>query len=287
MATYETVLYERQGNIAHISLNRPERLNAFNEAMIGELQSALKEAEADDDVKVVILKGSGRAFSAGIDLSIVFLVYGGGTRKDDPKPSQRSRLHWDRLVFHDLLKTILYCWKPTIAQVQGYCIGEAFYVQMACDLTIAAEDAKMGHSEQRLGFAGAHPMIIPEVLLIGQKRMRELSLTGRLITAREAEAWGLINRAVPPEQLEAEVERTAQAVCLLPRDGLAVGKAQTHLAYEALGMTTSFVQGYIGHTLFTNLRWEEGEYNFIRERREKGAKAAFHERDARYGQYGY
>ena len=76
MATYETVLYERQGNIAHISLNRPERLNAFNEAMIGELQSALKEAEADDDVKVVILKGSGRAFSAGIDLSIVFLVYG-------------------------------------------------------------------------------------------------------------------------------------------------------------------------------------------------------------------
>jgi len=277
MTTYETILYERRDNIARITLNRPEKLNAVNVTLTRELDEAIAEAEADDEVKVVILKGAGRAFCAGHDLSEIYFVYGGGVRKEDRRPSQRARLHWDRWAVHNH-----HCWKPTIAQVHGYCIGEAFYIQMACDLTIATEDALMGHPEQRLGFAGAHPMVIPEILLIGQKRMRELSLTGRLITGKEAEAWGLVNRAVPADKLAEETERLARAICLLPKDGLAIGKAQTHLAYDPLGMTSSFVQGFIGHTLFTNLRWEEGEYNFVRERREKGTKAAFHERDARY-----
>ena len=172
--------------------------------------------------------------------------------------------------------------KPTIAQVHGYCIGGGLYMSLCCDMTIAAEDAKIGHSEQRLGFSGAMYVFPIEVALIGQKRARELLLTGKLIDGKEAERIGLVNQVVPADQLEAETRKLARSMTLLPRDGIAIGKAAARLAYDSMGLSSAFGQGYLGHTLFTNIRYEPGEFNFIKRRRDVGTREAVKERDARY-----
>ena len=174
--------------------------------------------------------------------------------------------------------------KITISQLHGWCIGGGIYFPLLCDLAIAAEDAKLGLTEQRLGFSGSGVCGITHMILtIGMKRALEMLLTGKIISGKEAAEIGLVNKAVPEEQLDEEVLKLAKALALLPRDGIAIGKATRHLIYDRLGLISDFIPGYISHTLFTNLRWEPDEYNFFKERRDKGsAKAAFKERDKRY-----
>lgn len=286
MPNFETLLYESSDKIARITFNRPEKLNAINLQMIDEIVQAVDLAEKDDDVNVVIFRGAGRAFSAGFDLTQVFFMYGGGTGKPGEKrPSQRSRLHRDRITL-DMLRRILYCWKPTIAQVHGYCIGGGLYITQACDIVIVAEDVQLGHPEQRLAFAGATFMLVKELVQVGPHRAREMLLTGKLINGHEAERFGYANRALPADRLEAEVEELARGIALMPRDAIAVGKAQTFLAFDTLGFGANMTQAVIGHTLATNIRFEDDEFNFLRERREKGTKTAFHERDSLWASHG-
>ena len=284
----ETLIYEKEdfeeGSMVTITMNKPETLNALNIEFSREIDDAFTEVEHDDDVKVVVIKGAGKAFSAGYDLGRVYFVYGGGTGKPEDKsrrPSQRSRLAYDRWRSESLRRIFLLD-KITIAQVHGYCIGGGLYMSLCCDMTIAAEDAKIGHSEQRLGFSGTMYVFPIEVALIGQKRARELLLTGKLIDGTEAERIGLVNQVVPADQLEAETRKLARSMTLLPRDGIAIGKATARLAYDSMGLSSAFGQGYMGHTLFTNIRYEEGEFNFIKRRRDVGMREAFKERDARY-----
>lgn len=284
----ETLIYEKEdfeeGSMVTITMNKPETLNALNIEFSREIDDALTEVEQDDDVKVVIFKGAGKSFSCGYDLGRVYFVYGGGTGKKEDKsrrPSQRSRLAYDRWRSESLRRIFLLD-KITIAQVHGYCIGGGLYMSLCCDMTIAAEDAKIGHSEQRLGFSGAMYVFPIEVALIGQKRARELLLTGKLIDGTEAERIGLVNQVVPADQLDAETRKLAKSMTLLPRDGIAIGKATARLAYDSMGLSSAFGQGYLGHTLFTNIRYEEGEFNFIKRRRDVGMREAIKERDARY-----
>ena len=287
MMSSETLIYEKEdfeeGSMVTLTMNKPETLNALNIEFSREIDEALTEVEQDDDVKVVVFKGSGKAFSAGYDLGRVYFVYGGGTGKAEDKtrrPSQRSRLAYDRWRSESLRRIFLLD-KITIAQVHGYCIGGGLYMSLCCDMTIAAEDAKIGHSEQRLGFSGAMYVFPIEIALIGQKRARELLLTGKLIDGKEAERIGLVNQVVPPDQLEAETRKLARSMTLLPRDGIAIGKAAARLAYDSMGLSSAFGQGYLGHTLCTNIRYEPGEFNFIKRRREVGMREAVKERDAR------
>jgi enoyl-CoA hydratase len=288
MMSSETLIYEKEdfeeGSMVTLTMNKPETLNALNIEFSREIDDALTKVEQDDDVKVVVLKGSGKAFSAGYDLGRVYFVYGGGTGKPEDKsrrPSQRSRLAYDRWRSESLRRIFLLD-KITIAQVHGYCIGGGLYMSLCCDMTIAAEDAKIGHSEQRLGFSGTMYVFPIEVALIGQKRARELLLTGKLIDGKEAERIGLINQVVAADQLEAETRKLARSMTLLPRDGIAIGKATARLAYDSMGLSSAFGQGYLGHTMFTNTRFEPGEYNFIKRRRDVGLREAVKERDARY-----
>jgi enoyl-CoA hydratase len=288
MMSSKTLIYDKEdfeeGSMVTLTMNKPETLNALNIEFSREIDDALTKVEQDDDVKVVVFKGSGKAFSAGYDLGRVYFVYGGGTGKPEEKsrrPSQRSRLAYDRWRSESLRRIFLLD-KITIAQVHGYCIGGGLYMSLCCDMTIAAEDAKIGHSEQRLGFSGAMYVFPIEVALIGQKRARELLLTGKLIDGKEAERIGLVNQVVPADQLEAETRKLARSMTLLPRDGIAIGKATARLAYDSMGLSSAFGQGYIGHTLFTNIRYEPGEFNFIKRRRDVGMKEAVKERDARY-----
>jgi enoyl-CoA hydratase len=284
----ETLIYEKkdyeEGSVVTLTMNKPESLNALNVEFSREIDDALTRVEEDDDVKVVVLKGAGKAFSAGYDLGRAYFVYGAGKGKPEDKtrrPSQRSRLAYDRWR-SESLRNIFNLNKITIAQVHGYCIGGGLYMSLCCDLTIAAEDAKIGHSEQRLGFSGAMYVFPIEIMLIGQKRARELLLTGKLIDGTEAERIGLINQVVPPDQLEEETQKLAQSMTLLPRDGIAIGKACARLAYDSMGLSSAFGQGYLGHTMFTNVRYEAEEFNFVKRRRDAGLKNAIRERDARY-----
>lgn len=284
----ETLIYEKEdfeeGSMVTLTMNKPETLNALNIEFSREIDEALTEVEQDDDVKVVVFKGAGKSFSCGYDLGRVYFVYGGGSGKPEDKsrrPSQRSRLAYDRWR-SDSLRRIFLLDKITIAQVHGYCIGGGLYMSLCCDMTIAAEDAKIGHSEQRLGFSGAMYVFPIEVALIGQKRARELLLTGKLIDGTEAERIGLVNQVVPADQLETETRKLARSMTLLPRDGIAIGKATARLAYDSMGLSSAFGQGYLGHTLFTNIRYEPGEFNFIKRRRDVGMREAVKERDARY-----
>ena len=284
----ETLIYEKEdfaeGSVVTLTMNKPETLNALNIEFSREIDDALTKVEEDDDVKVVVLKAEGKAFSAGYDLGRVYFVYGGGTGKPEDKtrrPSQRSRLAYDRWRSESLRKIFLLN-KITIAQVHGYCIGGGLYMSLCCDLTIAAEESKIGHAEQRLGFAGAMYVFPILVSLVGHKKAREMLLTGRLLDGKEAERIGLVNKVVPKEKLEEETRKLAKSMTLLPRDGIAIGKACSRLAYDSLGLTSGFAQGYLGHTMFTNTRFEKGEYNFLKRRRDIGLKEAVKERDARY-----
>lgn len=283
--SYKYIIYEKDGALAKITFNQPDKLNALG--LVGrdedaaEFYDALEDTEKDDDVKVVIIKGAGRAFSVGHDLKKVGFVYGFGTGKggEQQRPSQRIRLRKDRMGLADDLLKIFLCSKITIAQVHGYCIAAGLDIALMCDLTIAADDTILGRPEQRLGFAGCgFPSFQIMVAMIGLKRTVDLVLTGRQVSAAEAEQMGLITKSVPKEKLSENVEKLAKALCLLPKDGIAIGKAMRHQIYSQMGLT-NLVPGYVSHTLFTNLQWAEGEFNFFKERRDESTKAAFHKRD--------
>jgi enoyl-CoA hydratase len=288
MEEYKNIIYEVDGNVARVILNTPHNLNAMN--LIGEGEDAKEfydayaRAAKHDDVKVVILKGNGRALTVGHDLTKVGFVYGFTTSKEDRRPSQRMRLDMDRRALHDALMTNIFLHpKITICQCHGYCYGGGMLFPLLMDLAIASEDAQFGSVEQRLGFSGSGvPYITHLIYTVGMKRALDLLLTGKTISGKEAAEIGLVNKAVPIENLQNEVEKLAKAITLLPRDGIAIGKATRHIIYERLGLTASFIPGYISHTFFTNLRWEDDEYNFFKERRSKGAKAGFHGRDERF-----
>ncbi|MEK7848530.1 MAG: enoyl-CoA hydratase/isomerase family protein [Chloroflexota bacterium] len=266
---YKFVVYEKDGEIARITLNRPEKLNALSYVWAGEdfaeVVAAAKEADNDDDGKVVIFKGAGRAFSAGQDLSKVGFVYGFSTDKNARRPSQRIRLKLDREGLWDAFQHLWLCRKLTIAQVHGYCLEAGIMLAMTCDFIIATDDAQIGWPGQRLGFAGSGEWSFgPLVYSIGLRRALDLWITGRIISGKEAADIGLVTRAVAPDKLEEEVNALASQLCVYPRDGIAIGKATRHLFYDMFGITgMSHTIGYITHTMFTNLRYEPGEWNFF------------------------
>lgn len=289
---YKYVLYQKADGIATITFNRPDKLNVFNmmgtkEGVWTDMLDALTEAEDDDEVKVVIIKGAGKAFCAGEDLSQAGFVYGFGTGKPgERRPSQRIRLKYDKKFMEDWLR-LLYSPKITIAQGHGYCLGAGTMVLLFCDFAMVAEDAVLGFIEERIGTAGsANPFVMSLILTVGLKRARDLVFTGRRFSGKEAAEMGLVTKAVPADKLEEEVQALAKDVSLLPRDGIAMGKASLELWLNIMGMHTASVSAaYMSHTLFTNLRWEPDEYNFFKQRRDKGLKDSLHGMHDRFATY--
>ena len=273
----DTVIYERQGKIAKIILNRPEKLNAMSANMRWDIVRCIDMLEKDDNVSVGIIKGNGRAFSAGGDLGGVYSRYGGGTRPDgrSMRPSQRARLWVDESNGQFVVR-VSNCWKPLICQTHGYCLGWGLILSNACDITITADDCLFGHPEQRQAFGGG--VSVAEILLLGYKKAREMSLLGTKVDGKEAERIGWVNRSVPADQLETEVEKVAEAISMMPRDALAIGKVSTLMSLEALGVRRGIASTLL-HTMATNLRFEPDEMNFIRERSKQGTTKAIHKRD--------
>lgn len=286
---FEKIICEKDGQIGRITLNWPEKLNPWNPdiriGLSGGFTAALDYLEEDDDIKVVLIKGAGKCFSAGADLNLVGSPYGMGVKDMKEgrtrRPSQRIRLLTDTRMGNFFKRLFLYP-KITIAQVHGHCIGIGVIIVNCCDLAIAAEDAEFSRRDQRLGFAGNAADFIQMVYNLGLKRSLGYLLTGEPIDGTEAARVGLVNKAVPFKELDKEATKLCESITLLPRDGIVMGKAMRELAYETLGLNTGLTQHHIGHAMFTNIRWEADEYNYFKKRLDDGSKSAFQGRDARY-----
>ncbi len=284
---FKKIIYEKQDGIAKITYNKPEKLNAVCQDMIDEILAALKDARYDETIKCLIYTGFGdKAFCVGHDMNIFKQWYGFSPDKKTRKETQEFKLRRDRKLAEYYNEMLLFP-KVTIAQVNGKAIGAGMMVIVACDMAFAADTATFSHSEMRFGHGGTTYILPFQIAQYGYKRARQLALTGETIDPAEAKRIGIINDYVPADKLEEEVLRYAKAVCLTPADGIAIGKAHIHMALDAMGITSGFASGYVGHALFNNLRYGEGDYNFFKNAAEKGLKAAVHERNDRYEKLGF
>ena len=280
----DTLIVEKDGPVVRLVMNRPDKHNALRFDDLDRLVAALREAEEDDDVKVIVLKGNGPSFCAGHDYNDALRSYGLEPAADGRKPrrpSQRSRLLRDRklgmnyMAFQNALK-------PVIAQVHGHCTGVGMYLVELVDLALCAHDTHFSHAEQRLGLAGNTWHMNSQILMYGAKKARELMLMGSVFDGPAAERMGLVNLSVPKEDLDRTVHAWATRIAKHPRDALVTGKAMHQMAMENLGAAEQFARGFVGHTLGTNLRFEDDEFNFLRERAREGTTATFKQRDQRF-----
>jgi enoyl-CoA hydratase/carnithine racemase len=211
----EPVLYRCENGVAEVTLNRPRALNAINGAVHYGLLRALEQAAADDAVRSVVIRGSGRAFSAGGDLKAV------AAGEDVGHPKRLGQAIWDLP-------------KPVIAAVHGYCLGQACEVAAVCDLTIAAASAVFGEVEINHGWGPPLP-IVPFAL--GLKQAKEVLLLGDMISAEVALRMGLVNRVVADEDLDAEVATITARIAGLKPEAVAANKQLVNSRYEAAGFT--------------------------------------------------
>lgn len=280
-AVAQSVLYEKKDGKAYITFNRPGKRNALTYAAFDRMMALLEDAQRDDDIRVVVIRGAGGHFCAGHDLAEIGSEYGFDPSGKGRRPSQRARLDFDRRHLQQF-RDLLYCSKPTVALVRGYCVGAGLHIVEACDLAIASDAARMGHPEQKAGLAGAAYMTAWNIMAAGPKKARELLLIADVLAPQEAVQMGLVNKVVPDDELEAAGEEWADRIARLPRDAIAIGKAAAHMALDSLGMTSQFTHGYVLHALSTNIRYESDEYNFMKQRRENGVRAATHGRESRF-----
>ena len=229
---WSTIAYEKKDRIAHIQFNRPDALNAIDLDMMRELPEALKEAEADDEVRVIVLSGKGKSFGAGYDLKIDWEEAFGGAHAHNMRAMLRSCL--------DLELTPWDCAKPTIAMVRGHCLAGSCELAMMCCLTFASENSVFGEPEIR--FSTAPPVIIMP-WIVGLKKARELLYTGDLIDAREALRIGMVNRVVPDDRLEEETFKYARRAAVIELEGLKTIKAVINRSAEIMGLRQAFDYG--------------------------------------------
>src|SRR5262245_37622329 len=266
---YQTILYERRGPVARITLNRPRVLNALSVELIREFGDAFDRLEADEAVRAVVLTGAGRAFSAGYDL------------KESGAQKARGVVEWRQRLERDVRFTLRVwdCPKPVIAAVHGYCLAGACDLAMMCDLTIAAEGTLFGEPEIRFG-SGVVTLVMPWV--IGMKKTRELLYPGfDRVTAEEALALGLVNRVVPPDRLATEALALAEEIARNDPEAVKLTKIALNRTYERMGIRDALAMNLELDTIMeaaeTPMR---REFNRIRDA--QGLKAAIAWRDARF-----
>ena len=209
------VLTESAGGVMTITLNRPDKLNAITRAMLDELAAALRKADKDDKVGVVVLTGAGRAFSAGVDLTEL------GGRKLDNGGVGGSLDQPARKVIDAIIKLP----KPVIARINGHCYTGALEIALACDLIVCASEAKLGDTHTKWGLRPSWGMSARLPSAVGRRRAKELSFTARAITGAETVAWGLANRAAPLAELDAAVKEFTDGILANSREAIAAYKA--------------------------------------------------------------
>jgi enoyl-CoA hydratase len=249
-------------------LDRPDKLNALNGALVAALTRALDAAEANPDVRVIVIEGAGRAFCAGYDLT------------EEAEGAIGGPAAWRDLLAVDVAATLrlLDSPKPVVAQVHGYALAGGLELAMACDLIVAAEGTQLGEPEIRYGSA---PVTLLMPYLIGQKKTRELLLTGDLVDAAEAERIGLVNRVVPADRLAAEVDALADRLARTPPEVMRLTKRMLNRAMDAAGFRDAVQAGIdLGAIINAADTPEQREWDTIVRR--DGLRAALAWRDRRY-----
>jgi enoyl-CoA hydratase len=279
--SFETLLYGVEDRVATITLNRPEQLNTIVPPMPDEIEQAIGLATNDDDVRVIVLRGAGRAFCAGYDFS------GGGTGWDEPGSDPREWEPGDDFRWVTQPQTgptpkqmsIWTTLKPVIAQVHGWCVGGGSDFALCADLVIASEDARIGTPYSRMWGSYLSGMWLYR---LGLTKAKEHALTGRPLNGRQAADVGLINDAVPFAELESTVAALAADLASIPSSQLAAMKLIVNQAYENMGLASTQALGPILDGLMRNT---PDALSFIEKAEREGVRSVVAERDGRFGDY--
>jgi enoyl-CoA hydratase/carnithine racemase len=275
MANYETVIFEKvEDKICRLTLNRPEKLNAMSPKLLEELDSVLNAFEDDADASVLIIRGAGRAFSAGYDLNA------GASSSSSSSAPRRFTVSMDRILCQRLVSRWQRLWslpKPTIAQVHGFCLAGATEFIGHCDIVFASEDATFGHPAGRQ--LGVLPSLSLWPVLMGPRKSKEYFFTGDSMTAQEALDWHLINRVYPRQKLEEETLSYARRVALVSVELLALHKAAVNRYLEVTGFRAAEQSSadidVIAHNTEAVKAWTQMQ-------RTMGLKGALAERDRKF-----
>ncbi len=284
MTEYQNILVDvAPTGVATISLNRPEKLNAISPELRNDLEAALKELNPGDDVRVIRLKAEGRGFCAGYDLtpSTRQRAAGSDSRGTQAWELGESRIAQDREGLRESVDRWLWMWsyrKPIVAQVHGYCLAGGGELAGACDIIFAAEDARFGHPAARA--LGIPPTLGLWPAKIGMLKTKELLFTGDMIDGTEAARIGMVNHAVPFEELDDRTLAFCERIAKLPLDALSVHKHVTNRWFEIAGLRTAAAEG----AEYDAIYHETPSFReFAQMAREQGLKEALAWRDAPFG----
>jgi len=268
--SFQTIAVEKIGAVARLTLSRPERANALNAAMLAEIATALDEIEGDANVRALIVRGAGTAFSSGFDL------------KEQMERRPAGVDAWRTILRNDF-DTIMRFWhfpRPTIATVRGPCLAGACELALACDMTIAADDAFFGEPELKFG-AGIVAMILPWV--VGPKIAKEIILLGEdRIPAVRAHALGMVNRVVAAEELDRTGLAIANHIAAIDPELVKETKRAINRAFEARNMLDALEEA-LAIDLAIEGAGSPDKIQFMEIARRDGLKAALAWRDARFG----
>ncbi len=229
---YSTLRYEARDRKAYITLNRPDRLNAIDDAMPSEIRRAVERANEEPDVHVIVLRGEGRSFCAGYDLKL-YAEAGANDRWSQPDV-------WDPIADYRGMKRntddFFSLWrslKPTICQVQGHAVAGGSDIALCCDVVVMADDARIGYMPARVWGC---PTTAMWVYRLGAEKAKRMLLTGDTIDGRTAAAWGLVLESVPASELAPRVEDLADRMAGVPINQLAMQKLMINQAYDNMGL---------------------------------------------------
>jgi enoyl-CoA hydratase len=266
---FSTITVEKIGPVARLTLNRPERANALNAVMLDEIGAALDEIERDADARALIVRGAGAAFSSGFDL------------KEQMERRPKGVEAWRPLLRHDF-DTIMRFWhfpRPTIAAVRGPCLAGACELALACDITIASDDAFFGEPELKFG-AGIVAMILPWA--VGPKIAKEIILLGEdRVSAARAREIGMVNRVVPADELERTALTIANHIAAIDPNLVKETKRAINRAFEASNMLQALEEA-LAIDLAVEGAGSPDKIQFMEIARRDGLKAALTWRDARF-----
>lgn len=260
--------------VARLLLNRPERLNAINDAMPGEIRAAVEWAEADDEVHVIVVEGAGKGFCGGYDLAAY-------AEQDIEHPCQQEAAPWDPMLDYRHMKrctedfmSLWRCPKPTIAKVHGAAVAGGSDIALCCDLLLMAEDARIGYMPTRVWGC---PTTAMWTYRLGPARAKQLMFTGDVIDGRTAAAWGLANQAVPAAELDTATLQLATRIAGVPRGHLQMHKLVVNQVMLNMGLEQSQTLA----TVFDGITRHNPEgLWFRRHAQEHGFKSAIEWRDS-------
>lgn len=268
------VLYEKDGRIGRVTLNRPDVMNAIDDDLPVELAAAVEEANADRDVHVIVLSGAGPAFCAGYDLAYYAEAAGGaGNAVTQEMPWDPMQDYTFMMRNTELFMSLWRSYRPVIAKVHGYAVAGGSDIALCSDMIVMADDAEIGYMPVRVWGC---PTTAMWVYRLGPERAKRMLFTGDKIKGPEAEQLGLVLKSVPPGELDAEVERLAERIATVPINQLMMQKLVVNQAIEAMGLK----QTQMFATVFDGITRHSPEgLNFKARAEETGWKNAVRERD--------